>query len=222
MDALMRRRQMMTAGGEPPAPAPVFYDYLVFDGTAYIDTDIVPDANASYRVSLGDETIKATQRLFLVPAENNTQIGAIFGTGTTSSIRQFSAYYGASSSVVSGKNLYFSVGRFTLFLTPKRFGWGSTSYTFTKGDNAPSGGIILGINTAHQGQPYSGKMSVFRIYGSDAQDATSASDLLDNYTPVYTLRPCTYLGEAGIWCEETSTFYGNTANAGTLTVENQA
>ena len=221
MDALMRRRQMMMAGGEPPAPAPVFYTYLKFDGTAYIDTDIIPDANASYRVSLGGESNKAAQRLFIVPTENSHQIGALHGSGTTSAIRSMNFYYGASSAVLTGKNLNFNAGRFTLFLTPKRGGWGDSAFTFTKGSDAPSGGLIIGSNASHSGNPYSGSIrDYFLIYGSDAQDATDAADLYENYTPVYTLKPCTYLGEPGLWCVETSTFYGNSAGAGTLSVNN--
>ena len=221
MDALMRRRQMMTAGGEPPAPAPVFYTYLKFDGVAYIDTDIIPDANASYRVNLGGESNKAAQRLFMVSADNSHQIGAIFGSGTTSTIRQVSFYYGASSAVISNKNLNFNAGRFTLYLTPKKGGWGTQVYSFTKGSDGPVGGLIIGSNTSHNGNPFSGSIKDhFLIYGPDAQDATDSNDLYNNYTPAYTLRPCTYLGEPGLWCVETSTFYGNSAGAGTLSVNN--
>lgn len=220
MDALMRRRQIMTAGVEPPAPAPVFYTYLKFDGVAYIDTDIIPDANASYRSTFGGETLKATQRVFQVPAANSTLIGVIYGTQTTTTNRVFSAYYGASSAVSTGKTLAFSYETYGLFLTPKRFGWTDHVYTITKGANAPTGPLVIGYNAAHQGQAYTGKVSIFRVYGSDAQDATTPNDLLDNYTPAYTLRPCTYNGEAGLWCVETSTFYGNSAGAGTLSVSN--
>ena len=221
MDALLRRRMMFDTGSAPPpAPAPVFYDRLVFDGTAYIETDIVPDANASFRVELGNESQKVAQRFFLVQAANDKSIGALMTSGTTSTNRMMGAYYGADSGVVTNKTLAFSTSRYNLFLTPKRFGWGSQVFTFTKGANAPIGHIFIGQSWSENGQAYTGKMGTFLIYASDAQDATSGTDLYNNYTPVYTLRPCEYEGEKGLWCMETSRFYGNSADGGAFTVEN--
>ena len=219
MDALMRRRQMMTAGGEPPAPAPVFYTYLKFDGTAYIDTDITPGGNDSYRVYLGDESVKASQTIFIVPA-SSYRIGVIYGSATTSIERNFSIYYGASSAVSTGKKLAFSYAKYGFFITPNGFGYGTTFNSFTKGNTGPSGPLVLGNNANHDASRlYTGTMGTFYIYGSDAQNCQTNS-AFDNYTPTHTLRPCTYNGEAGLWCVETSTFYGNSAGAGTLSVSN--
>lgn len=218
MDALLRRRQMMSSGASPDTP--VFYDRLVFDGTAYIDTNITPAADCSFRVALGDETIKATQRLFMV-ATSSGKTGAILGTSTNETDRVPTVYYGKSSAVGGNNNLAFASARYGFFLTPKRYGWGSLSYTITKGNEAPSGTLVIGSNVAHSGQSYSGTMGQFRIYGSDAQNV-STNDGFNSYTPVYTLRPCLYNGEAGLWCEETLTFFGNSAGAGTLTVQNNS
>lgn len=220
MDALLRRRMMFDTGSAPPpAPAPVFYDLLVFDGTAYIDTDIVPAANSSFLVALGNETLKAAQRLFALSAENSTRIGAALANTTTSTYRYFGIYYAASSAVSTAQRVAFSYATYNFWLTPNKFGFGSNGYSITKGNNAPNGGVVLGSLETHSGQAYTGTMGTFYIYGSDAQNASSASDFA-NYTPVYALRPCEYNGEAGLWCVETSTFYGNTAGAGTLTVRN--
>ena len=220
MDALLRRREMM-ASGEEPNPL-VFYNKILFDGVAYIETDITPPEDASFRVNLGNETSKAAQRVFMVPAENGTIIGVYYGNNTTSTRRYFSIYYGASSAVSTTTYLAWSTTTYSFWLTPNRFGWGNTANSITKGSNKPSGNLVIGYNASHSGNPYSGEMGLFRIYGSDAQNATSASDLYDNYTPVYTLRPCTYNGEPGLWCVETSKFYGNSAGAGTLTVANNS
>ena len=220
MDALLRRRAMIASGGSPtpPTPALVFYDRLVFDGTAYIETGITPPADASFLVRLGNESLKATQRGFNCPTSTGV-IGMNYANGTTSTTRYFNVYYGQSSAVSTNRNLAFSTTSYYFFLTPKRFGWGSTAYTITRGAENPNGHLSLGSNNSHTGQPYTGRMGTFKIYGSDAQNCASTSDF-SNYTPVYTLRPCTYNGEAGMWCEETSTFYGNTAGAGTLSVLN--
>ena len=221
MDTLLRRRSMISAAGStPPGTTPVFYDRLVFDGTAYIDTDIVPPDMSTFIVRLGNETVKAAQRGFSFGGTNSTYYGAQLSSSTTSTNRVFQIYYGSSSSVSSNRSLAFSNANYSFFLTPHRFGFGNTGYAITKGSGVPSSGVSLGTNAGHSGQPYTGTMGAFRIYGSDAQNATTFSEIETNYTPIITLRPCTYGGVPGMWCVETSTFYGNTAGAGNLSVIN--
>lgn len=208
----------------PPGHTLVFYDRLVFDGTAYINTDIVPPSGASFRVTLGRESVKALQKMYSCQCENSTTISFILTGSTTTTNRTFGVYYAASGVLSNNKTLAFSNQAYSSFLTPKRWGWGngSNNWSITGGANAPTGGLVLGDNASHSNtQRYTGSMSRFRIYGSDAQNVTSDSGF-DNYTPVYTLRPCTYDGEAGMWCEENSTFYGNSAGSGTLTVANNS
>lgn len=202
-------------GPTPPTPTLVFYDYLYFDGTAYIDTTLVPPENASFRCNFGNETTKGAQRYFGAAA-NGAATNLFLNNNTNSTNRNFTAYYQSSSSVVTSKTLAFSYPTFNFFLTPERIGIGASTYTFTGGANAHNGGIVFGSNSSHSGNPYTGRMTRFRVYGSDARGCTSYSDF-DNYTPVYTIRPCTYNGEAGLWCEETSQFFGNSAGSGTLT-----
>lgn len=223
MDALLRRRAMIAAGGGSPTPPgpvnePVFYDRLVFDGTAFIETDIVPNGSASFMVTLGNETLKASQRIFGFACAGGALTQITLGASTTTESRQIVSYYG-STSYLKTKNLNFSYSVYTVFMTPKGFGYGDSFTAFTKGSNAPAGGLILGNNPNSGGVKYTGTMTTFKIYGSSAQNSQSTS-ALNTYTPTHTLRPCTYNGEAGIWCVETSTFYGNTAGAGTLTVQN--
>ena len=196
---------------------PVFHTRLVFDGTAYIDTDVPIPENGSLRVTLGYETTKGTQRIFSADG----MFDAYLNGSTNGTTRYFSACYGATSTVVSGTqlSLAWTYNTYSFFLTPKRVGYGSTTRTFTKGANTPTNGLVVGVNYTHSGVPFTGKvMSRIRIYGSDAQDVTQDSDFA-NFTPVATLRPCTYLGEAGLWWVEQGRFFGNTAGAGTLTVE---
>lgn len=204
---------MMVAGNS--APAPVFHTRLYFDGTAYIDTDILFPENGSIRIPLGYETEKKSQVIF----NAGGRVYATLNSNTNTTSRAFSFAYDSSSALISGttRTLAWTNNAYTLFLTPKRGGIGSNSNTFTKGSSRPTTGIVFGQNAAHTNVPFTGAINgIVRIYDSDAQNATSASDL-DNYTPLYRLRPCVYLGEAGLWCVETSTFYGNTAGSGTLT-----
>lgn len=217
MDALLRRRMM--GAGTPPGV--VFYDKLIFDGTAYIDTDIVPQDNVSYRVQLGDETQKVTQRLFMLRAGTNGLIGTLLNASTDATGRQFSIYYGSSTYADNTRRLNWTYPRYGFFLTPKRFGIGGSSYTITKGADAPTGTLGLGINVSHTGQAYTGSMSIFRIYGSEAQDVDTYAGF-NAYQSIVTLRPCTYYGEAGMWYVEGNKFFGNTAGAGTLSVANNS
>lgn len=220
MNTLLRRRQMM--GTSEVHPDVVFYDRLVFDGTAYIETDIIPPVDASFRVTLGHETIQGAQRLFMNACANSAYTGITI-TGTVGGKRTMNIYYCSSSAAFSGLTLSWSYKDYTLYMTPKKAGVGDDAgKTLSAGNNAPSGGVLLGTNVAKNGQPFSGRMGRFLIYGSDAKNATGTTDLLNNYTPVYDLRPCTYNGEAGLWCMETSKFYGNTAGAGALSVMNNS
>ena len=212
--------QQLTVNQAAGVITPIFYDFLVFDGTAYIETDIIPNSNDSFRCNFGNEARKVAQRMFQFQCTNSALTGVVMNSSTSSSRRQFSQYYGSTSSLSANRYVSFSYERIGFFLTPKRMGWGDAAYTHTKGSNTPTGGIIIGSNVAHSGQPYTGSIRKFFVYGSDAQNVSTFAGF-NSYTPTHTLCPCTYNGEAGLWCEETSKFYGNSASSGTLSVMNE-
>lgn len=214
MDALLRRRQMM---GMDTAPAPIFHSRLIFDGTAYIDTDIQIPENGSVRCIFGWETTKGMQALF----NAGGRVYALLNTTTNTNNRYFTVAYDSGSSLVSGNTFYIAWTNqsYSFFLTPHLVGIGTKTASFTKGSSRPESGLVIGNNAAHTSTPFTGKQGgILRIYGSDAQNVTQDSDF-SAFTPVYRLRPCTYLGEAGLWCVETGVFYGNSAGAGQLSVE---
>lgn len=215
MDALLRRRSMMGAGGGTSGV--VFYDRLVFDGTAYINTGVTIPANGSIRVSIGDETQKVAQRVFT--ADTDGRIRFIYATQTTSTMRRLGLYYDSTSVTAAEKDYEFSYTRLSFFMTPNGYGVSSNFYSYTKGNAHPTGGLQVG--GFGSGQPFTGTMGTIRIYGSDAANVQSNNGF-NSYTPSYTLRPCTYNGEVGLWCVETSTFYGNSAGAGALSVSNDS
>lgn len=198
------------------APSPIFHTRLVFDGVAYIDTDILIPENGSVRCIFGWETTKGLQALF----NASQRVYALLNNSTNATNRYFTAAYDSSSSLVSGTTFAcaWSNNSYSFFLTPKRIGIGGGSTTFTKGSSRPTTGLVIGQNAGHTSTAFTGKMASMRIYGSDAQNVTQDSGF-SSYTPVYWLRPCTYLGEAGLWCVETGTFYGNSNSSGTLSVE---
>lgn len=208
-------------GGTPtPTIEPVFYNYLYFDGVAYIRTNYVLPVNCSIRCTIGAETSKAAQHVFGAYGTNGGYTSIVYGGGTSSTRRQILPFYDSSSYLSSNRVLSFSYNTFSLFLTPQRFGWGNTAYSITKGNLHPDGPFNLGTTGGSSStQKFTGRFEIIRVYGSDASNVSSDS-AFDNYTPIATFRPCTYDGDAGIWHVEGNSFFGNTATSGTLTASN--
>lgn len=200
----------------PPVITPVFYDYLVFDGVAIVQTDYVLPSNCSIACAMGWETQKVAQQVFL--AGGNGNISLFIGGGTNTTRRQMVALYD-SDSYIKTANLNWSYASYTFFMTPSRFGWGNTANTYTKGNKHPTGGISFGEAGNTSAPRFTGRFGTIKIYGSEASGVTTYNGFA-SYTPVATFRPCTYDNVPGFWHEESSTFYGNTAGAGTLTVLN--
>lgn len=218
MDALLRRRLMMQQGGGPTPPPHtlVLYSYIKFDGQAYIDTDIVIPADGSLRVGLGNETTKAAQGVFSAGENVSGRIALWYSSATTTTNRRMAVAYDSTAAIASDRNLSFSTSvTYTFFMTPLRYGWGTTGYTYTKGSQHPTGKLSLGFSAS--GTHYTGTMQIVRVYDEDAKNCTTAA-AFNSYTNLYSLQPCTYDGEPGMWCAELNAFYGNSAGAGTLTV----
>lgn len=210
----------LTVSQAAGAVSPVFYDLLVFDGTAYVQTDLSLPASCSILVNLGNETQKAGQRYFGSYASGGS-IAAGLRSTTNSTRRVFNLYYDSSSAISSSTTLNFTYTNFSFWMTPSRWGWGNVSHNYSKGSSHPSTAFTLGNYTGGGGSGFTGQAGTCYIYGSDASGVSSSSGF-SSYTPVYTLRPCTYGGVAGLWCEENGKFYGNSAASGTLTVLNNA
>ena len=191
---------------------PVFYTYLYFDGTAYIETDIVPVDNSSFRVTLGMERLESAQRIFDMTGSSG-HIRAILGGNTDSTSRQVVVYY--DTTTATSTTLTQTAPLYSFFLTPNNFGYGDGVVAHTKGSDYPNSNLIIGMIASGSGQPFTGVMSRLRIYGSDAQNVTTDAGF-NSYTPYKTLRPCTYGSRHGLWDVDNNKFYGNTAGAGTL------
>ena len=196
------------------APSPIFHAKLIFDGVAYIDTSVPMPEDGTLRAVFGWETEKKYQVLFSFDGK----VGTYLNSSTNGTSRDFTCTYdGATGTSGTAFGLGWSYNSYSFFLTPKRAGIGNNAHTFTKGNSRPTNGLVVGQNAAHTGTPYTGAVQRIRLYGSAAQNATTNS-ALDNYTPVANLRPCTYLGEAGLWWVEQGLFFGNSAGAGQLSV----
>lgn len=195
---------------------PVFYDYLVFDGTAIIQTDYLAPSQLSVLVNVGNETLKAYQDVFGW-LDTNGKISLCYGGATNTSRRQVMPNYDSPGLLATNRYLEFTYPSYDFYMTPAGFGWGSVFYNYTKGNAHPSTGLIFG--SGPQARPFTGTLGEFKVYGSDAAGVRNTAQFA-NYTPVATFRPCTYNGDAGMWFVEQNRFYGNTAGSGTLSVQN--
>lgn len=199
--------------------APVFFEYLVGDGVAYVDTGIVLPENGSMDGLFGWETVKkGGQNIFGAFDVGGGETGVVLGGDTNSTRRQFVAYYDKTSYSAT-KTLGFTYTNYAMFMTPKRFGYGNDATTYTKGSRRPTATVkVFGGYPTYTS--FSGALKGdFTIYGSDAQNAANHTALVA-FTPVATFRPCTYNGAAGLWYVEQNLFLGNAAGAGSLTATN--
>lgn len=194
----------------------VFYDHLVFDGTAYIETTYALPSRCSLKITkMGGETVKASQGMIMAQGSNGGFIAILLGGNTSNVDREICIFYD-SSSILKRATVPVSTDYYNAFLTQKRYGIDNSGMTFTKGSKHPDGGISFGKSSS---QPYTGVMGTIYVYDSDTANVTTY-DGFNSYTPVATFRPCTYNGEAGLWYVEGHAFFGNTAGSGTLSASN--
>ena len=199
---------------------PTFYTYLHINGGAYIITDIIPPQDSSFRVRVR-ENQRIAMQYFGCSGQNSSKFGVELNNNTNGTNRYFSAHYGSNSAVVSGTTKQVSWGgvpSYQLWLTCKRLGTGSTSVVFSKGQENPTSGLVIGNNGSLDGTPYIGNIRHFYVYGDETQNVTNANGF-NSYTPIIILTPCVFRGEAGLWHNETGRFYGNSAGVGTLTAD---
>lgn len=203
-----------------PPPAPEFYDKLVFDGTAYIDTGIIPTYDGAIVSVLGGETKKGQQNIFITPGYGGSVGGyrLYWGGNTNANRRQPIGFYQTNSYLFNSPNIT-NWNELRFALGAKGLMYNNNIITYNKGSLAANSTLLIGGVAGSSLSAFSGYMRTFYFYGSDTANVTSYADF-QNYTPIYTLRPCLYGGKAGFWCVETDTFRGNSAESGTLTVLN--
>ena len=215
------RRRLMMACIQRGSLAPIFYDRLVFDGAVGLDTGIQLAQHLSFRVGAGDETSKTGGQWIFCASGGGYTTGFILGGGTSASQRQMVPFKGSTSYLRANTYLGFQYPRYSLFMTDVRYGWGGSAniYSSTPEQGVPSGTLRLGCNGADANEFYTGALEPFYIYDTNASQCITLAQL-ESYTPLYTLRPCTFDGKAGMWIVETDTFIGNTIGTGTLSVAN--
>lgn len=198
---------------------PEFYDLLVFDGVAYVITDLFIPSNGSIAcMNIGNELQRIPSQYIIVGYDITIKFGIWINSNTSSSRRYISWRYNMSRTQLSNLTIPFnSYPQVNYWMTPNRAGYNNESRTITMGTEKPEDPLVIG--GSNYGNCFTGSMGTITIYNSDAQNVSSLNDLLQ-FTPAYTLRPCLYHNNAGFWNVEQHKFYGNGADSGSLSVIN--
>ena len=224
MDALLRRRQMMLAGGSPtpPAPAePVAVDYIETDGTAYINTGV--KGNAPMSVKLHDLVPVA-------PASGNTYVcGCRKDSGNTrlmfciisSDKKAGPGYLGSVYS--TDIDVSASVNNHTPMTVQCKMKSGSQTFyvkqagqsSYTSKTHSTSGANTTNTDIYVFAVNWYGTASVSEA-GTRIRVAQIYSD--DSFgTLVFDGYACYYDGKYGLWDRVSDTFFGNAAESGAFT-----
>ena len=227
MDALLRRRAMIAAGGgspTPPTPAePTFVDYIETDGVAFINTGILGNDPRSAEIKFLP-TLKAYQVILGTTngTDGNAKTYVLFGIGSAGTI-VFSHYYNYSSGAPSIEN---SINNVTPFVAKVAFRRSSQVLQVKQeGESSFTSFSKTNSNTISTGNP----MYLFANYSESLQGANEKCNSGSRiyYCKIYSdntyttlvrdFAPCVYQGEYGMWDNVSDTFFGNAAGSGAFT-----
>ncbi len=212
MDALLRRREMMSRG-LPYTPV----EYIQTDGTAYINTGIKGNTPKSVEFTMTPVQPAADRSVFGVRKDSgNTRFN--FLTIYTTKKAGYGYYSGSFNPI----DITDTINNHTPMEV--RCSFGATSQTFEvrqQGESSYSSYTSAYTNTVttgmdmfilrmnYAGNPSSGENGMrfhrTKIY-SDANYSTLIWDGV----------PCYYNGEYGMWDKVSDTFFGNAAGSGTI------
>lgn len=205
--------------------APVFFNKINLQGGAYIETDIMLPENFSMILVCDNANTGSTKGYGIIGCSGSTS--GKFELNMNSWGNNYSKnyyYYGTDNYTGSLQLNTTDYPSWTPWMTPNKYGNGGATKTYTKGAGTPNGVLVVG-KTSHankyQGFFYASSNlngGCIKILGDYAQNA-GYEDLL-SMAALYTLKPCVYNNEHGLWCLENNTFYGNTASVGTITCSN--
>ena len=205
----------------------IFYEKLVTDGVAWIITDYFPSAENT-------RGIRAKGNIpFNVTSGNNQGIYGVNSSTSVSSYRTFSqiAWF-------NGRTVVYA--KIQISSNPYNTHTGTTVNDFDVNcyiDNdglyhiesiingtlvtyKPSSHTSLGVATYGLGIFADNKRGVADTHCSSGV-SISKFEIEDAELGTLTYVPCTYNGEAGLWCLQTETFFGNAASSGQFTVEGE-
>lgn len=203
----------------------VFYDKLVTDGTAVIQTDYVATLNTVGLYLDGYMSEFTPNAHFLGSTASSSASGSscrIYVSGSTNTAYRKYAY----GKIMTGSNPYALLPTGTVIsdlkirVTIDEAGnhnvWaesggqtGENSYTYTRSNLGSVPLAIFALN--YQSQDYRNNLPA----GSYIRKV----EIEDTELGTLTYVPCTYGGEPGMWCLQKNEFYGNAAGSGAFSVD---
>lgn len=222
MDALLRRRQMMLAGGSPTPPAPLPYtpvEYIVSDGACYINTARygTPPRSCEIKVKMGSNTACSLLAGFLVASGSNSKQFAL-ARYSASKYATFAYYanYGASDGMPS---VSYSIDNDLPFIIKTDIKKGS-QHISVKQEDSDSWTTVTKSNNNSVSSDYN--LRIFSAYrnGQDENIAPAGTRLYyckiyddATYTNlIFDGVPCIYNGEYGLWDKTRDRFFGNSGS----------
>ena len=224
MDALLRRRAMIAAGGTtPPTPLPYTpVDYIVTDGACYINTAkyASPPRSSEIKDLMGDNTACSLLSGFLKSSGTD---GKAFSLAryNAAKVVTFSFYsnYGSGDGMPS---VEYSIDNNRPFIVKTDIKKGEQHISI-KQENSDSWTTVSKSNTNNVSSTYN--LRIFSAYRNGQEEAFAPAGTRLYYCKIwedetYTtlLRdfvPCLYQGEYGLWDKVSNTFFGN-AGSGTF------
>lgn len=220
MDALLRRRQMMLAGGTPPTPLPYTpVEYIVSDGACYIDAHLfaTPPRSCEMKVKMGSNTACSLLAGWMAASGSNAKQFALARYNAAKCITF--AYYNTYGSSDGMPSVAYSIDNDRPFIVKTDIKKGSqhisvkqedsdswTTVTKTNNNNVSSEWNLRIFSAYRNGQdetiaPAGTRLYYCKIY-SDATYTTLHRDFV----------PCIYQGEYGLWDKVSDTFFGNSGS----------
>lgn len=218
MDALLRRRQMMLAGGTPPAPLPYTpVEYIETDGTAYIDTGIKGNIPRSFEMRVTPMPVSSEYYFAGARVSASLRMMALLFSADKKAGFAFNGYaYNPTSIATSVDNrspmdvkVHIRTGSQQIGI--KQAGQSAyTNYSQTRSLTLTTGLNIFLFTANNNGSPLTScagvRLHSVKIY----VDSTYTNLAFDG-------QPCLYNGEYGLWDKKTNTFFGNAAGSGAFT-----
>jgi len=208
----------LTINQDAGGVSPVFHKYLIYNGSAYVDTGVsIPSRGSIYIEDCGYETTLGYQGYYRGNNGNNTRYIGVRASGSTNSTKRVMSCRYNSVTAKTNKDVSWTTGHFDLWQTPLKLGIDDTYNTYSEGTTQDKGTLQIGIDYGSPARNFTGKHSDVYVYGDDAYSANLYTDR-GNYTPVAVMKPCTYNGVAGLWITTTDNPDGYFAGASGLAV----
>ena len=224
MDALLRRRAMIAAGGStPPTPLPYTpVEYIETDGSCYITTSIraTPPKSSEIKVRIGNNKSCELLSGFRKSSGSDTkQFSLARYNANKYATFAFYATYGPSDGMPS---VEWSIDNDKPFIIKTDIKKGS-QHISVKQENSESWNTVSKTNSNNVSSSYG--LVILGCYLDNAYSSFASSGTRLYYCKIYTDEtystlafdgiPCLYNGEYGLWDRVSDTFFGN-AGSGTF------